>query len=210
MSSLKSLIDKTAEVSNRYNIDCKDLKLMIENIIYLEPYGFGFFTPKKRIVNSKKENLNSKKSTSVSVGFRECRSSSFQEDLDEIKGVNLFIIRLCKKYIDEMNLINKTIDDIFLELKIALKGYDEDLVSQFPLSEYESEMYEQDRWNILRPIKDLEILKNEILKNIDFHDWVKIEIEKREIQVIKYNSYTFESVQKEIDRIRNILLSAEF
>ena len=93
------------------------------------------------------------------------------------------------------------IEDYMENLKISLNSYDQEVLEFEPMSEYARDMFERDRWNILRPYKDLENLKKEIISDKFTLISIQEEIEKREKDVVKYLSYSLNDIIKEQEKI---------
>lgn len=168
---------KVKELSDLYYNKCFDLKQLISSI--------RSYTPGIAFINN----------GNGSISGRHWNQEKFYL-FDEVKGFNLFFIRLLKEYQSVRIKLDNEIDVFMEDLKISLNSYDREVWEFEPMSEYARDMFEQDRWNILRPYKDLENLKKEISLDKLTLDNIQEEIEKREEDVVKYLSYTLNDVIK--------------
>jgi hypothetical protein len=192
MSTLSENISKIKVLSDRHEKTRKRLQLLIEEVKYLSPGILGH------------SNITPHLSSFTSKSWTRENFYLF----DEVKGVNIFLIRLLKDYRKLLAEINNDISNISEELRSALASYDEEDFGFEPMSEYARDMFERDRWNILRPLKDLEDFKNAISIDKPSIDELDSEILSREKLMMVYNSYTLEDLireQKEvIDSIQKV------
>lgn len=128
---------------------------------------------------------------------------------DEVKGINIFLLRLLKKYQNIRIKLDNEIEICLNDLKSALKSYDDEVMEFEPMSEYARDGFERDRWNILRPYKELEKLKNEISTDKVTLSSIQEQIQLRELDVVKYKDYTLQDVTKELERIIEIFLKVD-
>lgn len=173
---------KITELSDLYYKKCFDLKQLISSVRTYTP-GIAYISSKIGSISSRHWN---------------------QENFylfDEVKGFNLFFIRLLKEYQKARIDLDKEIEDYMENLKISLNSYDREVLEFEPMSEYARDMFERDRWNILRPYKDLENLKKEIISDKFTLISIQEEIEKREKDVVKYLSYSLNDIIKEQEKI---------
>jgi hypothetical protein len=173
--------NKVKELSDLYYKKCFDLKQLISSV--------RSYTPGVAFIDSKN-----------GTASRTWNQENFYL-FDEVKGFNLFFIRLLKEYQKERIDLNNDIEDYMEKLRSSLNSYDQEVLEFEPMSEYARDMFERDRWNILRPYKDLESLKKEI--SLDKYTLIIIEeeIQKREENVVKYLSYSLDDLIKEQERI---------
>jgi hypothetical protein len=190
MSALSENIEKVKELNKIYNIDCDKLKKLISSLKSYSP-SIAFI-----------HNTNS-------VSTRSWSNDNFYL-FDEVKGFNLFLIRLLKEYQNLRIKLNNDIEFCMQDLKSVLNSYDQEVLEYEPLSEYARDKFEQDRWSILRPYKDLESLKNEILSDKLTLSVIDEEINRRQSDALKFQNYTLEDLIKESERLLQILTDIAF
>lgn len=190
MPTLSENINKIKDLHKIYHTDCAKLMQLISSLISYTP-SIAF--------------INSPKSTSSRVWNNE----TFYL-FDEVKGFNLFLIRLFKEYKKIRIKLNEDIEICLQDLRLALNSYDREISEYEPMSEYARDKFEQDRWNLLRPLKDLENLRNEISSDKYPLTVIDDQINGREKNVIKFQNYKLEDVIKEQDIFYENLSKIEF
>ena len=181
MSTLSENISKIKVLSDRHEKTLKRLQLLIKEVKCLSPVISGHF------------NITPHLSSFTSKSWTRENFYLF----DEVKGVNIFLISLLKDYRKLLAEINNDISNISEELRSALASYDEEDFGFEPMSEYARDMFERDRWNIFKPLKDLENFKNGISIDKPSIDELDSEIQEREKLMMAYNRYTLEDLIRE-------------
>jgi hypothetical protein len=193
MSTLSENISKIKDLSDMYEKTCRRLQLLIKEVEYLSRGIVAYPSIRPR----------------TTVTFNSWTKENFYL-FDEVKGVNIFLIRLLKDYRNIFIEINNDISNISEELRSALASYDDEAFGFEPMSEYARDMFERDRWNILRPLKDLEDFKNAISKDKPSIDELDSEILEREKLMMAYSTYTLEDLIREQQKALDSILKFEF
>ena len=181
MITLSENIKKFKYLNNLYRIDCVELIKMIDWLKIYSPSIYGT------------------KSSQNTISFRIWDEKNFYY-FDEIKGLNLFIIRKLNEYLSLRIKIDKEIEICLQNFQNSLQGYDEDVLKFEPMDEDFRERFELDRINISRPYNELKKLKNEIDADWLIISSIKKQIKEREIMAKKYLNYKLEDLKEDLER----------
>lgn len=162
MISLTENIKKLEFVIKYYNDKCGKIKLILISILPFEPNIYFFRNPGP-----------------FGGGLRDWDDNNLYE-FDEIKGFNLFIIRMLKEYHKVLNTIQKDLQSIENDLLHILEIYDNEVWDYEQMDEKSRDMFERDRYNILRPIEKMYEFKRLISQDEYSFEYLENEIKRRQ------------------------------